>query len=46
MGGAVSFFQSTGTEVYTTTPADLGKFQLAEAQKWGKIIKAAGIEAE
>ncbi|MES2972211.1 MAG: tripartite tricarboxylate transporter substrate binding protein [Pseudomonadota bacterium] len=44
--GAVSFYQSTGTEVYTTTPADLGKFQVAEAQKWGKIIKAAGIEAE
>ena len=44
--GAVSFYQSTGTEVYTTTPADLGKFQVAEAQKWGKIIRAAGIEAE
>ncbi len=44
--GAVSFYTSTGTEVFTTSPADLGKFQTAEAQKWGKIIKAAGIEAE
>ena len=44
--GAVSFYQSTGTDVYTTSPADLAKFQTAEAQKWGRIIKAAGIEAE
>ncbi|RYX92061.1 MAG: tripartite tricarboxylate transporter substrate binding protein [Comamonadaceae bacterium] len=44
--GAVNFYTSTGTEVFTTSPADLGKFQIAEAQKWGKIIKAAGIEAE
>ncbi len=44
--GAVSFYQSTGTEVYTTTPAELGKFQQAESQKWGRIIKAAGIVPE
>lgn len=44
--GAVSFYQSTGTEVYTTTPAELGKFQQAESQKWGRIIKAAGIAPE
>lgn len=44
--GAVSFYQSTGTEIYTTTPAELGKFQQAESQKWGRIIKAAGIQAE
>jgi tripartite-type tricarboxylate transporter receptor subunit TctC len=43
---AVSFYQSTGTEVYTTTPAELGKFQQAESQKWGRIIKAAGIAPE
>jgi tripartite-type tricarboxylate transporter receptor subunit TctC len=44
--GAVSFYQSTGTEIYTTTPVDLGKFQQAESQKWGRIIKAAGITPE
>lgn len=44
--GAVSFYQSTGTEVFTTTPAELGKFQQAESQKWGQIIKAAGIQPE
>jgi len=44
--GATAFYQSTGTEVYTTTPAELGKFQQAESQKWGRIIKAAGIAPE
>ncbi|MEO8120253.1 MAG: tripartite tricarboxylate transporter substrate binding protein, partial [Rhodoferax sp.] len=44
--GAVSFYQSTGTEIYTTTPAELGAFQQAESQKWGRIIKAAGIAPE
>ncbi|MDO8769089.1 MAG: tripartite tricarboxylate transporter substrate binding protein [Burkholderiaceae bacterium] len=44
--GAVSFYQTTGTEVYTTTPAELSKFQQAESQKWGRIIKAAGIQPE
>lgn len=43
---AASFYQSTGTAIYTTTPAELGKFQQAESQKWGRIIKAAGIEPE
>lgn len=44
--GAVSFYQSTGTEIYTTTPTELGTFQQAESQKWGRIIKAAGIAPE
>lgn len=44
--GASAFYQSTGTEVYTSTPAELGKFQQAESQKWGRIIKAAGIAPE
>ncbi len=43
---ANQFYQSTGTEVFISTPADLAKFQLAESQKWGRIIKAAGIEPE
>ena len=44
--GAAGFYQSTGTEIFTSTPAELGKFQAAESQKWGRIIKAAGIEPE
>jgi tripartite-type tricarboxylate transporter receptor subunit TctC len=43
---AKTFFESTGSEVYTTTPEGLAKFQLEEADKWGRVIKAAGIEAE
>jgi tripartite-type tricarboxylate transporter receptor subunit TctC len=43
---AAGFFQSTGTEIFTSTPQDLRKFQAAESQKWGRIIKSAGIEAE
>ncbi|MEO9102364.1 MAG: tripartite tricarboxylate transporter substrate binding protein [Burkholderiaceae bacterium] len=41
-----AFYAPTGTEVFTTSPQDLGAFQIAEAQKWGRIVKAAGIEAE
>ncbi|RST53310.1 tripartite tricarboxylate transporter substrate binding protein [Variovorax sp. MHTC-1] len=41
-----SFYEPSGTEVFTTSPEDLAKFQAAESQKWGRIIKAAGIEAE
>ena len=40
------FYEPTGTEVFTTSPEDLVKFQTAESQKWGRIVKAAGIEAE
>jgi len=41
-----AFYDPTGTEVFTTSPEDLAKFQAAESQKWGRIVKAAGIEAE
>lgn len=30
----------------TSTPEELARFQAAEALKWGKVIKAAGIEPE
>ena len=43
---AKTFYESTGTEPYTSTPGELASFQKAESQKWGKIIKAAGIEPE
>jgi tripartite-type tricarboxylate transporter receptor subunit TctC len=43
---AKSFFATGGSEPWTTTPEELAKFQAAETTKWGKVIKAAGIEAE
>ena len=41
-----TFFESTGSDVYTTTPEGLAAFQREEADKWGRVIKAAGIEPE
>jgi tripartite-type tricarboxylate transporter receptor subunit TctC len=43
---AANFYQSTGTEIFTSTSDDLRKFQAAESIKWGRIIKSAGIEPE
>jgi tripartite-type tricarboxylate transporter receptor subunit TctC len=43
---AKTFFDTAGSEAWTTTPDELAKFQAAETVKWGKVIKGAGIEAE
>jgi tripartite-type tricarboxylate transporter receptor subunit TctC len=43
---AKAFFETSGGEPFLTTPEALGTFQLDEAKKWGKVIKAAGIEPE
>jgi len=43
---AKTFFETSGAQAWTTTPEELAKFQAAETQKWGKVITAAGIEAE
>ncbi len=43
---AKAFYEPSGTEVATSSPEDLTKFQAAESQKWGRIIKAAGIQPE
>jgi tripartite-type tricarboxylate transporter receptor subunit TctC len=40
------FVAQNGMEPYTSTPAELAAFQAAEFQRWGAIIKAAGIEPE
>ena len=40
------YYSNTGTDPFVTSPAELGKFQLAESEKWKNIIKKAGIEAE
>ena len=44
--GAMKFYESTGVDPAVSTPEDLAKFQHAESQKWGKIVKAAGITPE
>jgi tripartite-type tricarboxylate transporter receptor subunit TctC len=41
-----TYYTSTGTTPFVTSPADLGKFQLQESEKWKNIIKKAGIEPE
>ncbi len=41
-----TFFETSGGEPFPTTPDALAKFQVGESQKWGKVIKAAGIEPE
>ena len=44
--GAKGFFDGSGSVAWTTSPEGLAKFQADETQKWGKVIKAAGIEPE
>ena len=43
---ASNFYRSTGTEVFTSTPAELATFQQQESAKWGRIISAANIQPE
>ena len=43
---AKTFYESSGADAVVSTPEELAKFQVAESQKWGKIIKAAGIQPE
>ena len=43
---ARKFFESSGSEPWTTTPEALASFQATETDKWGKVIRAAGIEPE
>ncbi|WP_459614059.1 Bug family tripartite tricarboxylate transporter substrate binding protein [Bordetella sp. 2513F-2] len=43
---ARQFYESTGTEPATSTPAELAAFQQAESKKWGEIIRKAGIQPE
>jgi tripartite-type tricarboxylate transporter receptor subunit TctC len=43
---AKAFFETSGGEPFPTTPEALAAFQVEEAKKWGRVIKAAGIEPE
>ncbi|NDY92861.1 Bug family tripartite tricarboxylate transporter substrate binding protein [Ideonella livida] len=44
--GGRAFFEGTGNDAWHSTPAELARFQAAETDKWGRIIRAAGIEQE
>jgi hypothetical protein len=39
-------FHRPGSTVFPTSPADFGKFIADETEKWGKVIKLAGIKPE
>jgi tripartite-type tricarboxylate transporter receptor subunit TctC len=39
-------FAALGSQPYIATPAEFGKFTVAEAEKWAKVVKFAGIKAD
>jgi tripartite-type tricarboxylate transporter receptor subunit TctC len=39
-------FVELGAEVLPGSPGDFGKLIAAETEKWGKVIRAAGIKAD
>jgi tripartite-type tricarboxylate transporter receptor subunit TctC len=41
-----SVYEKSNVDVFTTTPEGLAAFQKSEKEKWGRIVKAAGIEPE
>ena len=43
---AIKFYESSGTDAAVSSPEELAKFQGAESQKWGRIVKAANITPE
>ena len=44
--GIKARFADLGLTALTGTPADFGKFIAAETEKWGKVIKFAGIKPQ
>jgi tripartite-type tricarboxylate transporter receptor subunit TctC len=44
--GVRKFVEQNGMEPFTSTPAELASFQAAEYERWGKVIKTAGIQPE
>ncbi|WP_144637558.1 Bug family tripartite tricarboxylate transporter substrate binding protein [Bordetella genomosp. 13] len=44
--GAQAFFKNSATQAWTPGAEELGAFQKAEIEKWGRVVKAAGIVPE
>lgn len=44
--GVRKFIAQNGMEPFTSTPTELASFQSSEYERWGKVIKAAGIQPE
>jgi tripartite-type tricarboxylate transporter receptor subunit TctC len=40
------FFSKSGLVPFRASPEEMAKFQAVETEKWGRIIKAAGIQPE
>ncbi|HET9023026.1 MAG TPA: tripartite tricarboxylate transporter substrate binding protein [Burkholderiaceae bacterium] len=43
---AKAYYESSGIEAWSSTSDELAKFQATDTLKWGRVIKAAGIEPE
>jgi tripartite-type tricarboxylate transporter receptor subunit TctC len=41
-----NYYQVTGSQMFISTPEELARFQDAEALKWARIIKGAGMAPE
>ena len=37
---------NVGSEPFSGSPADFGKFLAAETEKWGKVVRFAGLKVE
>lgn len=44
--GVKQVVEQSGQEIATSSPEELGRFQVAELDRWGRIIRTAGIEKE
>lgn len=45
-GETQKWFATEGAEVVSKNPQEFGKFIVSEMDKWGKVVKQAGIRAE
>lgn len=46
MPAARQFYEATGTDSQTSTPAELAAFQKSESRKWAEVIERAKIKPE
>ena len=46
MPDVVERLTAAGVDIQTSTPAAWGEFVQAEINKWGKVVKDAGVKVE